>query len=100
MCEIYVNQNHGKYQQPLLSSLPPSPFLSSPFCFFPLLLFLHVTFIPVWVTAICVTWAHMSVGGFVAGRLSRRSGGLYLTQQLRMELEWGLWVHGLLGSQK
>lgn len=76
MSEIFVNQNNEKYQWPLLSLSPPSPFSSFSFNIFPLLLLqAQVTFIPVWVTAICVTWACVSVGGFVVGWFAKSGGG-------------------------
>lgn len=77
MSEIFVNRNNEKYQWPLLSPSPPSPPSSSSFNIFPLLLLqAQVTFIPVWVTAICVvTCACVSVGGFVVGWFAKSSGG-------------------------
>lgn len=75
MSEIFVSQNNEKYQWPLLSLSLSSPFSSS-FNIFPLrLLQAQVTFTPVWVTAICVTWACVSVGGFVVGWFAKSSGG-------------------------
>lgn len=85
--EIKIMSNVSSLSCPL--SLPAfSVPLLSVFFFPPLLLFQpHVTFVPVWVTAIRVTWARLSVGGLVAGWLARRSGGLCSTQQLRTKLE-------------
>lgn len=80
---------------------PCRPLSPSSSNIFPLLLFQpHVTFVPLGVTAICITWGCVPADGFANGWLAKRGGGFPVTRQLWRQLEWGLWVHGLFGPQK